>query len=69
MTKGISMMRITTQNAPLLGEEEDESDLKDGEIHHHQTIKERIIARRGAFKWLPVLCSTDVAHGSWYLYN
>jgi hypothetical protein len=69
MTKGISMMRITTQNAPLLGEEEDESDLKDGEIHHHQTIKERIIARRGAFKWLLVLCSTDVAHGSWYLYN
>jgi hypothetical protein len=25
-----------------------------------------IIQRRGAFKWLPVLCSNDLVHGSWY---
>ena len=29
------------------------------------TRKEVIIKRRGAFKWLPVLCSNDLVHGSW----
>jgi hypothetical protein len=29
--------------------------------------KEIIISRRGAFKWLPVLCSNDLVHGSWYV--
>jgi len=28
--------------------------------------KEVIIERRGAFKWLPVLCSNDLVHGSWW---
>lgn len=26
---------------------------------------EIIIERRGAFKWLPALCSNDLVHGSW----
>ena len=29
--------------------------------------KEVIIMRRGAFKWLPVLCSNDLVHGSWWM--
>lgn len=28
--------------------------------------EEVIIQRRGAFKWLPVLCSNDLVHGSWW---
>lgn len=27
--------------------------------------KDRIIARRGAFKWMPVLFANDLVHGSW----
>lgn len=27
---------------------------------------QRIVSRRGAFRWLPVLCCNDVVHGSWY---
>ena len=30
------------------------------------TRQEVIIQRRGAFKWLPVLCSNDLVHGSWW---
>jgi len=29
--------------------------------------EEVIIKRRGALKWLPVLCSNDLVHGSWYV--
>lgn len=29
------------------------------------TATEVIVMRRGAFKWLPVLCSNDLVHGSW----
>jgi hypothetical protein len=29
------------------------------------TRREVIKKRRGAFKWLPVLCSNDLVHGSW----
>ena len=28
--------------------------------------RERILVARGAFKWLPVLCSNDLVHGSWW---
>lgn len=28
--------------------------------------EEVIIRRRGAFKWLPVFCSNDLVHGSWW---
>jgi len=28
--------------------------------------REVIKKRRGALKWLPVLCSNDLVHGSWY---
>lgn len=28
--------------------------------------QEVIVERRGAFKWLPVLCSNDLTHGSWW---
>ena len=31
------------------------------------TKKEVIVMRRGAFKWLPVLCSNDLVHGSWWM--
>ncbi len=34
------------------------------EISAHEK-KEIIRKRRGAFKWLPVLCSNDLVHGSW----
>jgi hypothetical protein len=27
----------------------------------HEVIRER----RGAFRWLPALCSNDLVHGSW----
>ncbi len=30
------------------------------------TRQEVIIQRRGAFLWLPVLCSNDLVHGSWW---
>mmetsp|Transcript_964 Transcript_964/g.964 ORF Transcript_964/g.964 Transcript_964/m.964 type:complete len:321 (-) Transcript_964:227-1189(-) len=60
MTKGISMMRLTTQNVALLSDDDiDENAPK-------LTPKQHIINRRGAFKWLPVYCTTDVAHGSWW---
>jgi hypothetical protein len=72
------MMRLTTQNVSLLGEDDEER-----EYIQHQTPSQRIVARRGAFKWLPgsslaitcqslfiisslVYCTTDVAHGSWF---
>lgn len=29
---------------------------------------EVIIRRRGSFKWLPVLCSNDLVHGSWWFF-
>jgi hypothetical protein len=28
--------------------------------------KDIILARRGVFRWLPVACSNDLVHGSWY---
>lgn len=31
------------------------------------TRKEVIVMRRGAFTWLPVLCSNDLVHGSWWM--
>ena len=38
---------------------------------HEQDVsvdnKTRIISRRGALLWLPVLFANDVVHGSWYL--
>lgn len=47
MTKGISMMRLTTQNVALLSDDDiDENAPK-------LTPKQHIINRRGAFKWLP----------------
>jgi hypothetical protein len=30
------------------------------------TKKQVIVVRRGAFRWLPVLCSNDLEHGSWW---
>jgi hypothetical protein len=30
--------------------------------------REVIKKRRGALKWLPVLFSNDLVHGSWYVY-
>ena len=29
--------------------------------------KDHIVAKRGAFKWLPVLFANDLVHGSWYV--
>jgi hypothetical protein len=29
--------------------------------------KEKVLSRRGAMKWLPVLESSDLVHGSWYV--
>ena len=33
-----------------------------------QSIQERIIAKRGTMKYLPVLFSNDLVHGSWLVY-
>eukprot|EP00599_Poterioochromonas_sp_BG-1_P003251 CAMPEP_0173135606 /NCGR_PEP_ID=MMETSP1105-20130129/1994_1 /TAXON_ID=2985 /ORGANISM="Ochromonas sp., Strain BG-1" /LENGTH=485 /DNA_ID=CAMNT_0014047641 /DNA_START=1 /DNA_END=1458 /DNA_ORIENTATION=- len=30
------------------------------------TKRQVIVERRGAFKWLPVICSNDLEHGSWW---
>lgn len=49
--KSISIMRLTTRSS--------EADAFIGK-------KDRVISRRGAFIWLPVLCSNDVVHGSWW---
>lgn len=35
--------------------------------HDRRSKKERILAKRGAFKWLPVKMSNDLIHGSWYV--
>ena len=34
------------------------------QLARHEIIRNR----RGAFKWLPCLCSNDLVHGSWYIY-
>ena len=36
--------------------------------HDKQSIEERIIAKRGTMKYLPVLFSNDLVHGSWLVY-
>jgi hypothetical protein len=36
------------------------------DLYDVRSIKERTIARRGAMKYLPVLFSNDLVHGSWY---
>lgn len=54
------MMRITTHNMTLLSDEEEER----GAVHLSHA--QRIRSRRGAFQCLPVYCSTDVSHGSWW---
>ena len=53
---GISSMRIAT------------NDLIDSYYEDRISRKQRIISRRGAFKWLPVFFSNDLVHGSyWFL--
>jgi hypothetical protein len=36
------------------------------DLYDVRSIKERTVARRGAMKYLPVLFSNDLVHGSWY---
>ena len=36
------------------------------DVQNLRTRNERIIARRGAFKWLPVAFTNDLVHGSWW---
>lgn len=50
--KAISMMRLTTQFTQF--------------VENGVNKKSSISARRVVFKWLPVLCSSDVVHGSWW---
>jgi hypothetical protein len=35
------------------------------DIHDKRSRKERILAKRGTMKWLPVLGANDLIHGSW----
>jgi hypothetical protein len=36
------------------------------DAHTYKTRIEKIISRRGAFKWLPVAFTNDLVHGSWW---
>lgn len=35
------------------------------DVMDRRSTKERILAKRGALKWLPVLTANDLTHGSW----
>ena len=35
------------------------------DMYDVRTVSERVVARRGAFRWLPVLFSSDLVHGAW----
>ena len=37
------------------------------EMRSKVSNEDRIVARRGAFRWLPALCCNDIVHGSWYV--
>jgi len=50
-----SVMRAATEEAPPLTRAE-----------RRRTRRERISARRGAFRWLPIKFSNDLVHGSWW---
>eukprot|EP01041_Mallomonas_annulata_P007825 gene7825-16001_t len=36
------------------------------DLHSIKKRRDKILVARGAFKWLPVLCSNDLVHGSWW---
>ena len=40
--------------------------LEESRANRRKNRRERILARRGAFKWLPVKFSNDLVHGSWW---
>jgi hypothetical protein len=59
--QNLSAIRMTTQGvAKVLGEDK---------MNRAERMKisreDRIIARRGAFLWLPVMFCNDMVHGSW----
>lgn len=35
------------------------------DYHHKKSLVEQIVNKRGVFKWLPVIGSNDLIHGSW----
>lgn len=40
--------------------------VEDSRSARRRSRRERIVSRRGAFKWLPVYFSNDLVHGSWW---
>jgi hypothetical protein len=38
-----------------------------GHVREHVSRVDRVRARRGAFRWLPVRCSNDIEHASWWV--
>lgn len=36
------------------------------DLHEKRSRHQRIVAKRGAFKWLPVAFTNDLVHGSWW---
>ena len=57
-----SAIRVATEGLALL----DDDDTLSVSLRTHMTRIDRIRQKRGAFKWLPVYCSNDIQHGSWF---
>lgn len=57
----LSSARYATRGVAKV-ENEDEMT---NEMIQQISLAQRIVSRRGAFRWLPVLCCNDVVHGSW----
>jgi hypothetical protein len=58
----VSAVRVATKGEALVDNEEKMQAVD----RDHITRADRIRSRRGAFRWLPVYCSNDVVHGSWW---
>ena len=71
-TVSIKQARNATQSAESIAEAEmsifRRSTTHDiwGNSESQEERRARIIKNRGTLKWLPVLCSNDLVHGSWY---
>jgi hypothetical protein len=50
----------------ILGESPLRAATDDNPSMRRRSRRARILARRGAFQWLPVACSNDLVHGSWW---
>lgn len=60
----ISTIRYTTKKVNMDDEKEKSSSSYIPDVQYSR--KELIVKKRAVFKWLPVLCSNDIVHGSWW---